>query len=255
MKPETAIASWKQWRGKLTGKPTIVCQLDDGRSNQSYLLDSNGTRMVLRLNSQHRFLPDTNRYAEAEIWQAASDRNIAPPLLFADNHGGFLVSTFIETNISSRSQEHHAVIEQVLNLMAQCHSLDVPAPTLDYAKHIEHYWNLIRQSGKSPANTLLCQRGPMRETLDSLLKMNTRRGLCHNDPVKANFVGIPEKLYLIDWEYAARGLVIMDYAALAVEWGISDEPIQEHAGIEAESLGMAKQLYGYLCALWEVISA
>jgi len=73
--------------------------------------------------------------------------------------------------------------------------------------------------------------------------------------VVANFVGSSERLYLIDWEYAARGLLLMDYAALGVEWGIDDAVITNQTGIEAELLIKAKELYKYLCKLWEEATA
>ena len=254
MKLETAIASWREWRVSLQTRPQVVGELDGGRSNRSYLLDSDGTRMVLRLNNQQQLLPSADHLTEAKIWQAASDKGIAPPLLYVDERAGFLVSVFIDDDVSSRAPGDEAVFNQALELIRQCHSLEVEAPTLDYRLHIESYWQLIKQSGKTPANRLLEQRDPIQKRLESLLKSNPRTGLCHHDPVRANFVGTAEKLYLIDWEYAARGLVVMDYAALGVEWGIGDEVIVARAGIETESLVMAKEVYGYLCSLWGVIS-
>ena len=60
---------------------------------------------------------------------------------------------------------------------------------------------------------------------------------------------LPERLYLIDWEYAANGLQIMDYAALATEWQIDDATILAKTDFNPESLTKAKALYQYLCAL------
>ena len=86
MKLETAIASWREWRVSLQTRPQVVGELDGGRSNRSYLLDSDGTRMVLRLNNQQQLLPSADHLTEAKIWQAASDKGIAPPLLLSLIH-------------------------------------------------------------------------------------------------------------------------------------------------------------------------
>jgi hypothetical protein len=59
---------------------------------------------------------------------------------------------------------------------------------------------------------------------------------------------------LLDWEYAARGIVAMDYAALAVDWKIADIEIVERTGIDPTQLDMAKQLYRYICHLWRETS-
>jgi len=254
LKSEWAISSWRQWPGNLSVKPEITAQLDGGLSNQSFLLVSGDKRMVLRLNNNDTALPGASRVSEASIWKAASDAGIAPPLLYADEHDRFLVSQYVEGDLPSLPQTDRTLLDQVFKLIRKCHSLEVNAATLDYEQHIGNYWRLINNT-KTVSKSLLRQREVMQQLLCSLLETEPQRGLCHHDLVKANFVGYPKRLYLIDWEYAARGLVVMDYAALSIEWGISDEVVLGYADIEAESLGMAKRLYGYLCALWGALPA
>ena len=112
--------------------------------------------------------------------------------------------------------------------------------------------HVTRLSGnRSPSPALIKQRKPMQFVLESLLNSNTSIGLCHHDPVVANFVGTPEHLYLIDWEYASNGLQIMDYAALAIEWDLDDTAVLKRANFEPELFTKAKVLYRYLCSLWE----
>ena len=253
MQPQTDLASWQQWHGKLPVKPEISARLDGGLSNQSYLLVSGDTRMVLRLNNNDTTLPGDNRMAEATIWKAASAAGIAPPLLYFDEQAGFLVSQYIEGNLPPQPQNNKALLDQVFELISKCHSLNVTAPTLDYKQHIENYWRLIEKNKKPPTKALLNQRKPMQRLLDSLLKTNPQTALCHHDLVKANFVGNPDNLYLIDWEYAARGLAIMDYAGLAVEWNVSNDTILSQTAINPTPLAMAQQLYRYLCSLWKAI--
>jgi thiamine kinase-like enzyme len=128
--------------------------------------------------------------------------------------------------------------------------MDIKAPAINYFDHIEHYWRIIEAGNKSPGPGLNKLREPMLLLLESLLSCNTATGLCHHDPVIANFVGTPERLYLIDWEYASYGLQIMDYAALAHEWQLDDSVVSQHTAIEPGLLMMAKELYKYLCLLW-----
>jgi hypothetical protein len=44
----------------------------------------------------------------------------------------------------------------------------------------------------------------------------------------------------------------MDYAALAIEWGVDDQMVLDGTGIQAEALDQAKRLYKYMCQLWAV---
>ena len=91
----------------------------------------------------------------------------------------------------------------------------------------------------------------MQKLLETLAANDPEIGLCHHDLVPENFVGTAERLYLIDWEYAASGFLVMDYAAVGIEWDIDDAKIILHTGIEQELLVMAKMLYSYICELWE----
>jgi len=251
LQPEIALDNWRQWSGELRTRPVILGPLSGGRSNRSFLLDSDGSKMVLRLNGANLFLPGANRNSETGIWQAASEQGIAPHLLHVDEQAGFLVSTYISNSLLPKPLLNENFVDQAFGLLKRCHQLDVDAPGIDYLSHIEHYWQVIERKNHLHNPALSEQREPMLKTLEALLNSNAPTGLCHHDPVAANFVGNPEKLYLIDWEYAAQGLLVMDYAALATEWNINDATTQKQTGIKPELLTNAKALYGYLCSLWE----
>ena len=250
LQPETALNSWRQWRGDLRTRPVILGSLSGGRSNRSFLLDSDGNKMVLRLNGADSFLPDTSRSGEIRIWQAASNQGIAPPLCYVDEDTKYLVSTYIKSSLPPQPQLDETFTGQAFDLLSRCHQLKIEAASIDYASHIRHYWQIIEAKAQSPNQALHKQRKPMRSMLESLIASNTPTGLCHHDPVIANFVGNLNRLYLIDWEYAAHGLQIMDYAALAVEWGLDDTTVLMRTGFAPEQFAMSKSLYRYLCVLW-----
>lgn len=255
LQPETAIANWQQWRGDLPGEPEIMGQLNGGRSNRSYLLKSGKQKLVLRLNGNDTLLPGSNRRNEVNIWQAASTAGLAPPLLYSNEQQGILVSAYIEDRLPAQPETNRSIVEHAFTLLKRCHQLDVDAHSLDLAEHIQQYWQLIETKGEPTDLTLLKQREPMQDLLESLCSKGAETGLCHHDPIMANFVGGPDRLYLIDWEYAAKGLLVMDYAALAVEWEIDDEIVIAQTGVDPELLAKAKKLYTYLCKLWQQATA
>jgi thiamine kinase len=252
--PETTIDSWRLWGGGLRTRPVIVEPLTGGLSNRSFLLESDDQRMVLRINSEDSLLPGSNRRSEIDIWQAASKQGIAPPLLYVDGHTRYLVSTYIESNLPSQPQLDESFLDQAFSLLSRCHQLDVEAHCIDYTDHIKKYWDIIVGKDQITNPGLQQQRQPMQELLEDILNSGTPTGLCHHDPVIANFVGSTERLYLIDWEYAAHGLQVMDYAALGIEWGIDDATIVARTGLKPGLLTMSKSLYRYMCALWKEIT-
>ena len=249
--PENALIHWRQWSSELSSKPLLTRQLNGGLSNQSYLLKSDIGKLVLRINGTSSLLPGPNRSDEINIWKTAAKQGIAPPLIFVDPEYRYLVSTYISNNLPLEPQLNPTIVDQAFSLLKSCHQLEVKASSINYFNHIDHYWQLIEAKNQPIDPDLIQQRKPIQQTLYSLLTSNTPTGICHHDPVKANFVGTPDRLYLIDWEYAATGLQIMDYAALATEWQFDDDTILKRTGFNPESLTKAKVLYGYLCDLWE----
>ena len=251
LQPEAALADWRQWSDRLGACPAILEPLHGGRSNHSYLLGSGIGRLVLRISGAGTLLPGADRRYETGIWQAASRQGIAPPLLFVDPKHHYLVSAYIDTDLPPQPQHDPAIIDRACALLARCHRLEADAAVIDYHAHIEHYWRLIETGNHQSIESLLEQREPMQHTLASLLDSNTPTGLCHHDPVIKNFVGTAERLYLIDWEYAATGLQILDYAAMASEWQLDDATILAKIPFASEPFQLAKALYQYLCTLWE----
>jgi thiamine kinase-like enzyme len=251
LQPEQAIDGWRNWSEKLSSRPVLLDALHGGRSNRSFLLESDAGKLVLRINGPGSLLPGASRSNEIRTWQAASTEGLAPPLLFVESNDQYLVSQYIENDLGPHPQTNTAIIDEAFRLLEGCHNLDVRTSPIDYFSHIAHYWQLIEAKKHTPDPALAKQRQPMYETLESLIKSNTPTGLCHHDPVMQNFVGTSARLYLIDWEYAATGLQIMDYAALATEWQLDDETVLEHTKFSRASLSSAKSLYQYLCLLWE----
>jgi thiamine kinase len=253
--PEIAIAGWQQWPVDLPVKPELMGQLDGGRSNRSYLLKSGDQQLVLRLNGSNSLLPGSSRRSEMKIWQAASTAGIAPTLLYFDERQGILVSTYIEDCLPPESESSQGTADLAFTLLKRCHQLDVDAHYLDLSEHIQQYWQLIEALGEPVDPWLLKQKISMQNLLESPHFKDAETGLCHHDPIMANFVGSPDRLSLIDWEYAAKGRLVMDYAALAIEWSIDDELVIARSGVNPELLTMAKKLYTYLCKLWQQATA
>jgi len=251
LRPESLINRWPDWSSRLHSRPVLIDELSGGRSNRSFLLHSDIGKLVLRINGPGSLLPGASRDSEISTWQEASKQGIAPPLVFVDSKNQYLVSTYIKSELPPQPQLNPACIDQAFTLLDRCHQLDINAQNINYSDHIEHYWQIIESGNNAPGPTLVEQRKPMQILLESLLKSDTPTGLCHHDPVIANFVGSPDRLYLIDWEYAANGLQIMDYAALASEWKLDDATVLEHTNIEPGLFTQARVLYRYLCLLWE----
>ncbi len=245
------LDTWQAWACGLRSRPVVVSELTGGQTNRSYLLDADGVRLVMRLNAPAEKFPGIDRAREARIWRAASDARLAPALVFVDPGGRFVITEYIDGTTLDRLQLDDSSVDRVFDLLAGVHDLDIDAPALDYSLYIRVYWEMI-QSGLGLHNlNLERQREPLEALVAEFIASEPRTGLCHHDPVPSNVISADERLYLLDWEYAARGFVSIDYAVMAVDWHIPDSKIIERTGIDPAELDMAKQVYRYICELWQ----
>jgi thiamine kinase len=250
----TILDTWQSWGCGLTARPVIVAELSDGQTNRSYLLNADGTRLVMRLNAPAERFPGIDRGREAQIWRAASDAGLAPPLLFADPEQRFIITEYIDGDRLEPSQLDDSSITRLFALLAGAHDLDVDTPLVDYSLYIRVYWEMIETRSVLHNADLRQQRRTTRELLEMLIASKPATALCHHDPLISNVISANNKLYLLDWEYAAGGFIAMDYAVLSVDWNIEDAVIIEHTGVSPIELDRAKQLYRYICDLWQEIS-
>jgi thiamine kinase-like enzyme len=244
------LDTWQAWACSLKSRPVVVSELTGGQTNRSYLLDADGVRLVMRLNAPAEKFPGVDRARETRIWRAASDARLAPPLVFADPEERFVIAEYIDGQTLNPSELDDSSIDRLFDLLAGVHELGVDAPALDYTLYIRVYWEMIESGSGLHNSDLERQRGPMQALLDEFIASRPQTGLCHHDLVPSNVLSTDSRLYLLDWEYAARGFIGLDYATLSVDWGIADAVIIERTGIDPTVLDIAKQLYQYICRLW-----
>lgn len=255
MRPEDAMADWRRWSRRLKRKPVNRGPLDGGRSNQSYLLESDLGRLALRINGSTSMLPDRRRDFEITAWQQAGNAGIAPPLIYVDKDNSYIVSQYIDSMVPPGPAPGEEWSRLAIDLLKRCHALDCDGPVMDYGAHIKAYWQQIEQKNLQVSPTLHDQRSLVTAALDELSSIHDGTALCHHDPIPANFVGDSSRLYLLDWEYSAPGWPVMDFAALAVEWSIDHETIRRQTGISAKALKKAGIVYRYLRDLWNELTA
>ena len=245
------LDTWQTWGCRLKSRPVVVNELTGGQTNRSFLLDANGVRLVMRVNAPSEKFPGVDRAREARIWCAASDVGIAPSLVFVDPEERFIITEYVDGQTLNPSQLDDSLTNQLFDLLADVHDLDVDTPALDYALYIRVNWQMIESGLVLHNPDLARQREPMQGLVAEFIAAQPQTGLCHHDPVISNVISADGRLYLLDWEYASRGFVAMDYAVLSVDWGIADAEIVRRTSLRPAELDMARQIYRYICDLWD----
>jgi thiamine kinase-like enzyme len=251
--PDSALRDWQSWSCALRSRPVIVREFANGRTNRSFLLDAAGQHLVMRLNAQDAALPGIDRANELPIWIAAHKAGVAPAVLHADEDAGILVTEYLDGPTLKSSDLDGSLTDHLVRTLQAVHKIGIDTRLISFATHIDMFWRDIEKRQSLVDESLLQQREPLRMLVREFVKAAGPVGLCHHDPVPENFVRRHDRLYLLDWEYAARGPVVMDYAALSVEWDIDNTEIAQRTGVDPELLESAQQIYRYICALWAEI--
>jgi len=216
----------------------VVGELSGGPASDSYLIERDTERFVLRLDTNVAAALGLDRMAEAEILEYISQHGLGPRPVFVAPDRGILITHYIEGRAWSAADLHDAgQIHNLAMLLRRLHALQSVGQPFNLRARIAGYARIIDTTeGGELAD----------DTQRQLRELETRPityCLCHNDLVYTNiidgqgFVGGKE-LALIDWEYAAVGDRFFDLATIA----------EQHRFDPDEANGLLRAYLGEICA-------
>lgn len=231
------LNGWEDFGIPVLQPAEVVHRLEGGRSNRSYLIAAGAERFVVRLDGRQRF--GVLREREYVITRAAAATGLAAPLLYANSDLGVAISAYIEP--SAQAPALQALVER-LKLV---HQLPHVQPAIDYSEHYKQYWLAAGKPGNFEE---------FRLQIDGVTDSEPA-GICHHDPGPANTTVAAGQVVFIDWEYAAWGCPIFDFAVLVADWSFSLTAVAECANIDPVKLTSAVALYRQLTHWWQATEA
>lgn len=236
--PSAARDAWhrarlarKHWAPEAS--PHIEGLLGGGLSNLSLLIrdrDDHTLRWVLRVPLDAPG-PGVNRSRELAILRQAAEAGLAPPLLYAEEESGVLLSRYV----TAATPRADATISDVATLIRRIHHLPWPAtlaaagsandgrdagqtrPGLDSRERLRTWRQTL-----GAADPLTELDATLRDALEAAIARAARKAyeprVCHNDLLAANRILTPGgELLAIDWEYACLGDPFFDLAVVSSE--------------------------------------
>lgn len=197
------------WTGAVTPEP-----LDGGLSNESFTVEDSGKKYVVRFGEDFP-VHHVSRENEIMASRAAFEAGFAPEVVFAEP--GLMVVRFIE----SRTYDEKAVresIEPLADLMRRFHN-EMPRYVsgpgrLFWVFHVIRDYVRTLEAGKSRMCPHLPEYLALSEEFEAA-QPALPIIYAHNDLLPANFLDDGEKIWLIDYEYAAYSTPMFDLAGLA----------------------------------------
>lgn len=182
-----------------------------GGWNETWLAARGTERLVVRLDTQAVGTLRLNRQGENAVLRSIQRRGIGPELVFSDIRRGVLVTRWLPGRVCTPGDlRNPRLLRKLGATLRRLHeTVDPPggiAP-LDLARSVDHYASLVgsvraRTTAREACRSLKAAAGHRRQPV-----------LCHNDPVAQNMLRGPA-LRLIDWEFAAPGDPLFDFAVV-----------------------------------------
>ena len=138
-------------------------------------------------------------------------------------------------------------------LVRVAHGLQTATPIVDQYQHAENYWNSLLAAQFVATDELLNERDQILSQRNKDTSSENDNVLCHRDLTPLNVIEGNCGLYLLDWEYAARGAATFDFASIAVEWNVPSDTLVANFQLNRGELERAQALYRYTCHLWDAL--
>jgi len=227
-------------------------QLAVGPVSESWLLEDRGQRMVLRIDTPLALELKLDRHAELSVLETVAAAGIGPQPLWADAAAGVLLTAYVPGPVWDETNVHDpACLQRLATTLRRLHGLSAAGPGFNPGLAARTYAGDIG----TPSATALAGKAAV--LADQLLTPDRYRALCHNDLVFTNIIG-SDPVRLIDWEYAALGDPLFDFAvvvrhhrlAASTAAGFLNACLGPRDGNTAERFSAFCELYDLLATLW-----
>lgn len=188
-----------------SGAARIVARLGSGPTRESWLIDCDGARYVVRLCTPDAALAGLSCSGEAAVTRAAAAAGLGPRCVAAYGDAGIVITRYIEGRTwSGEDLDDPAQRRRLAALLARLHQVDVDVRAIELPAALRRY---AEQIDDAQARTWAS------DAAAALFRVRPRPdALCHGDVVAANVIDDGNTLWLVDWEFAGRGNPYFDLA-------------------------------------------
>ena len=193
----------------------LAVRLPGGTMNSSYRVDTSAGRFVVRIHNPAATSLGADHEREARLHAAAAAAGLAPALIHVDEQFRFMIMEHIAGD--TWTVEDFGRADRLGQLGAALHVLHAVTPPPVAAFDIETSLrrHAERLSAASPGEGAMLAQLMDRASVALRVSGTAQRpkALVHHDLNHLNLIGA-ERLYLLDWEYAAVTDPLLDLACI-----------------------------------------
>jgi thiamine kinase-like enzyme len=178
--------------------------LPGGQTNETYLVEANGEKAVLKIDSAPRSVPFNTRFEESRIQKQAASVGLANDVLYIEE------TVYLTAHVEGRTWSPSDLAEdenlvRLAQALRRLHALPPTGRPFDAVSAARRYLDDIGDEDPVIA-----------EQYVALIESTRRPGnlcFCHNDLVAENIIAAPDVMFL-DWEYACDNDPFFDLATV-----------------------------------------
>jgi thiamine kinase-like enzyme len=223
--------------------------LGGGITNHNFKVVQGGEAYVLRIGGKDTELLGIDRSVEHEATLAAARLGLAPEVVAFVEPEGYLVTRFVE------GETGKVTVAEAAALLARLHAAPPIAGSFDPFRVVEAYAVTAASRGMAPTAAYTMAKA----IADRIERRRGRpvRVPCHNDLLAGNFVGAPERTWIVDWEYAGMGDRAFDLGNFAVSNGLDEagdaELLEAYGAADADAHVLMRFMSDFREAMWGVV--
>lgn len=204
---EALIESWRDWGLALADRPRLIEPIESGRTNRNYRLSAPGRSgdLLMRVNHPDPARLGIDRERERRILSLAAAADLTRPAWYWDPEERFVVFPYIPARTwTSADLAEPGQLDRLWPMIERLHRIAPDWPRRRYHAYLCRYWQQLEHEGLVDA-ALRRSWQAFEPRLKSFDTSAWPACLVHHDLIPDNILDTGERLYLIDWEYAAPG--------------------------------------------------
>lgn len=235
---EALLNGWSEWGLTLTDRPRVLAPVPGGRTNKNFRLSAPGMEsdLLFRLNHPDPARLGIDRALERDILSLVASAGIGRPCCHWDPDNRFVLFPFLEgRHWTTADFERPEQRDRLWPMIERLGDISLDRPRRCYGDYLRHYWSLLVEAGLVDSELEARWRN-FEPELDAFDRAAWSAQLVHHDLIPANVLDTGTDLYLIDWEYAARGHPDIDI------WSVDPARVRDP---------FIPKMMGWIIELWE----
>jgi len=207
------------WRGR----ELTISSLSGGLTNDSYLVEADGAKYVVRIPGQETELLAIDRTNEHANSCAAAEAGVGPEVVCYLADLEVMVLRFVEgATMTGKSLRSPEMIHRMAASIRQLHGGPRFLCDLDMFRVTDAYLRLCNERGICLPDGFRHRLPTVADVERAMLARPVATVPCHNDLVAENYVDDGTRLWLLDYEYSGNNDPAFELANTAQECGFDD---------------------------------